>query len=251
MLSGVMVVAIVLAATGLQLLNRLPAERRPAGPALVITGFDGTANPKRRSETTTVAVPSKAHDEAHIPKVQPEQPFVVTVPASHTRPAQHVGTPSQKTPILVSAIPPAPDINLDIAGSAPALDPYLSSVRGDMHMSPLPASPNIATREDGGVLAALQRYSRAWHNRDVHEILAVRPGLSVHTVRNELAGARAIDMSIRPTGSPNIHGDLATIECEHRVTETFNDGMRKQAPGVHMTYVLERKGGNWVIVDSH
>jgi hypothetical protein len=108
-----------------------------------------------------------------------------------------------------------------------------------------------ASRDADAVLAALEKYSRAWNAKDIAAIIAIRPTLDRRTVKDELSTVRSVVMRIRPMSSPNIEGDRAVIECIHQVDEAFNDGIKKENPGARLTYGLVRRGGNWLIEDSH
>jgi hypothetical protein len=104
--------------------------------------------------------------------------------------------------------------------------------------------------EEQAVIAVLAKYSRAWNAKDLDDIRALRPGLARRTLKEELAAARSIQMQIHPVSAPKIEGDRAMVECLHRVDQVFEDGTEKQSPGVHMTYVLVKRGGTWLIADT-
>ncbi|MBV9302214.1 MAG: hypothetical protein JOY62_06405 [Acidobacteriaceae bacterium] len=107
-----------------------------------------------------------------------------------------------------------------------------------------------ASRDAKAAVAALTKYSNAWNAKDLANITAMRPGLDRRSVKAELSSTRSIEMSIRPTSGPKIQGDRATIDCMQQVSQIFRDGIEKQSPGVQVTYVLVRRGGNWLIEAS-
>jgi hypothetical protein len=106
------------------------------------------------------------------------------------------------------------------------------------------------SRDANAVIATLEKYSHAWNAKNLAEITAIRPGLGRRTAKEELSSTRSIVMRIHPTSVPRIEGDHATVECIHQVDQVFNDGIEKQNPGVRMTYVLVKRGGNWLIAES-
>ncbi len=114
-----------------------------------------------------------------------------------------------------------------------------------------PTSDAAGSNPDSdGIQSALWRYSEAWAAKDAAGITAVRPGIGRRVLKTELAEARHINMRIVPTSPPRIEGDRATVECLHQVDQMFNDGVEKQSPVVHMTYVLVKRNGAWLIADS-
>jgi hypothetical protein len=149
---------------------------------------------------------------------------------------------------------PAPDIASGSSGERYPLDKSLS----DLPLAgPTPPPPAILAPSSGkisadaeAVIAALERYSNAWNAKRVAQITALRPGLPRRTVEEELSSASSIRMHIQPTSAPRIEGNRATVECIHQVDQVFKDGIEKQSPGVKMTYVLVKRGNNWLIEAS-
>lgn len=275
MLSGVLVAASLLAAVGLQILNARSYGRLGTGAPIIIASLAG--KPDLKASATTAAAPRTAVDKQRNLAVDVQQTSVVVVPGVTATPtsdgdgggdratgprlfakegsAAGSGASAAEGASNSEVLPPPPDLDAKLTAAATPftatpLDSYLNTLPTAPHS--IPARPrNVILHEESAVIAALQRYSQAWDGRDVSEIIAVRPSLSRRTVRDELASTRAIDMSIRPTSTPRILGDMATVECEHRVTQTFRNGVQKQLPGVRMTYVLQKQGGTWVIIDTH
>lgn len=136
---------------------------------------------------------------------------------------------------------------LDVTPSRP-----VPSSESDAKSEPVLATAQTTQGSDkDAVLAALQKYSRAWSDKDIADILALRPHLGRRTVKQELADVRSIAMRIRPVGAPKIEGDQAAVVCIHEVSETFGDGIARQIPGTRMTYFLARgSAGTWQISDS-
>jgi hypothetical protein len=151
---------------------------------------------------------------------------------------------------------PAPDIASVSSPDRYALDRNLS----DLPLAPpiVPAyAPAMAVNSSGktsadanAVIEALEKYSKAWNTKRVAQITALRPGLPRRTVQEELSSTSSLVMRIQPTSAPRIQGDHATVECIHQVDQVFTDGIKKQNPGVKMTYVLVRRGDNWLIEES-
>jgi hypothetical protein len=112
------------------------------------------------------------------------------------------------------------------------------------------ARESALARDAHAAIAALEKYSDAWNAKDLGRISAMRPGLGRRTLKEQLAGARYIAMHIHPLSAPRIEGDRATVECIHQVDQVFSDGIEKQNPGVKVTYVLVRRGEQWLIEDS-
>ena len=270
MLSGVLVAASLLAVGTLQILN----VRSGTGAPIIIASLTTKPELKAGAGLKSAAGTRTATDKQHnLYSVQ--QTSVVVVPGAENPPASDgnpngtgasrpsrgdgrgdSGASTGEGATNAAVLPPPPDLDANLtppaAPAATSLDSYLNALPTEAAASSIPPrARSVIVHEQSAVVAALQRYSRAWNGRDVSEIIAVRPSLSRRTVREELASARAISMNIRPTSTPKIRGDVATVECEHRVTQTFRDGVQKQTPGVRMTYVLQRHGGDWVIVDAH
>jgi hypothetical protein len=165
--------------------------------------------------------------------------------------------PSQKTPVgLTRQIEvPAPDLtsvsfperyaldgNLTVLPSPPPIEPTRAMIAE--------ASAGASSADANAVIATLEKYSDAWTTKRVTQITELRPRLPRRTVEQELSSASSIVMRIRPTSVPRIQGNRATVECIHQVDQVFRDGVEKQNPGVKMTYVLVRRGSNWLIEES-
>ncbi|MBV8896061.1 MAG: nuclear transport factor 2 family protein [Acidobacteriaceae bacterium] len=269
MLSGVLVTASLLAVGVLQLLNLRWSGR--LGAPVIIASLTGKPELKAGAGLGSAAAPPLATDKQHPLPFDVQQTSVVVVTGAAAQPPSRgnshgfnelrpltrdgsSGSGASAAEGTTNSIvaPPAPDLDASLMAPGAPLDSYLNAMPTEPAARSIPAKPrSVISRDENAVVAALQRYSEAWTGRDVSEILAARPALSRRTVREELASTRAITMNIRPTSTPTIRGDVATVVCEHRVTQTFRDGVQKQSPGVRMTYVLQRQGGAWVIVDAH
>jgi SnoaL-like domain len=269
MLLGVLIAGALIAIAALRLLQMRSGSAHPAGPPVVIASIYD--KPESKASTGLVSIEDL--------KTATNKPGDVAAPAVHetlvivgervadkesaasgavaARPFRaselepvHTGESGATAVVDPSDLQPPPEIDVGVTAPAASLDSYLIALSANAPGKP-PSSPKptIAGEWDR-VVAALQRYSRAWNTRDLAEIIAVRPGLSRRTVRDELANVSKIEMNIRPVGTPRIHGDVAFVECEHHVSETFQDGVRKHSPAVRLTYVLERFDADWLITDA-
>ena len=219
-------------------------------PTIVHVPVPGTGTPKEPggSEILTNNAGTKAQGE-----------FVSAVLASGTTPATGDPAPDllPDRTVVETARNVSPEETLwhSAANSAGALSEYLAQYpngahAGDARLRLAALDSAKRMRDENAVIAVLAEYSRAWNARDLDDIRALRPGLATRTLKEELSAARSITMQIHPIGTPKIEGDRATIECLHRVDQMFDDGTEKQSPGVHMTYVLVKRGGSWLIADT-
>lgn len=190
-------------------------------------------------------------DVYSLPTPTPKLPIARTVFDVYIAPEPRTKTPpgfaeQLEAPALDVASVPSPD-RYAPNESLPDLPP--PSLEAP-HTPVLAASSGATYEEAKAVLATLQQYSDAWNEKHVDEITALRPRLTRRIVDQELSAARSIVMRIRPTSPPKIEGNRATVQCIHQVDQVFTDGIEKQNPGVYMTYVLMRRGSNWLIEDS-
>jgi hypothetical protein len=113
-----------------------------------------------------------------------------------------------------------------------------------------PGSSSEPLIDAKAVITTLKNYSDAWNKRQFARITALRPKLPRRLVEQELSGVRSITMRIQPLSSPTVQGDRASVQCLHQVDQVFRDGVERQIPGVKMTYVLVKRGTEWLIEDS-
>jgi hypothetical protein len=107
----------------------------------------------------------------------------------------------------------------------------------------------IAARRDSEmILSAISRYANAWSKKDLDTIVSLRPGLERRTIKNQLANAKSIELSIRPLSDPAISGDTATVNCTQILRQTFSDKQFSMPPTA-ATVTLSRHGGSWTIDD--
>ena len=118
------------------------------------------------------------------------------------------------------------------------------------NLAPAPAADTTHAADAVAVTAVLQRYAAAWNNKDIDEILALRPGLGKQFVRNALKGTRSMHMEITPNSPPKIQGGHATVVCTQRVDQTFADGVEKHPPQTMVTITLARNGNSWTILSA-
>jgi len=98
------------------------------------------------------------------------------------------------------------------------------------------------------ILSAISRYANAYGQKDLDTIMGVRPSLDRRKLKSQLADTKSIDLSIRPTSSPAITGDTATVSCSQILQQTFSDKQFNMPPKA-VTVRLRRHGSNWIIDD--
>jgi hypothetical protein len=249
-LSGVLVLTLL----GVSLFHYLPSQqhlRKPFGrPARSEIAHLGVSrNP--------VATPSPLTVKHTIAVVSPPPEPSLKTPVS--RPVTGLHLPLTVPNAAVATTKPIDVPPPDIA-SIPSPDRY--ALDGSLTGLPVPLAPPMSpasaptvtgtssaktSADTSAVLEALEKYSNAWSSRRVAQITALRPGLPRRTVQEELSSTSSITMHIQPTSAPRIQGNRATVECIHQVDQVFTDGIKKQNPGIKMTYVLVRRGASWLI----
>jgi hypothetical protein len=204
----------------------------PAQIALVGgTTFDVYAPSKPPEEKATANVTTGIH----VPAIRRGQ----RMPAGPTR---QVEAPAPALASIFSQDPHALNENLTALPSVPPMEmPHPMLAR---------TSSQALSADARQIIATLERYSNAWNAKRIAEITELRPKLSRRTVKEELSGASSIVMRIQPTSVPSIRGNRATVECIHQVEQVFTDGVEKKNPGVKMTYVLVRRGSDWLIDEA-
>jgi hypothetical protein len=95
--------------------------------------------------------------------------------------------------------------------------------------------------------AVLERYASAWTAKDVAGITSLHRSLDKRAIKAQLAPVSTIRMTIVPASPPQISGERATVVCRRQVEETFSDGTEKQSPEALVTFLLSRRGGQWII----
>ena len=115
---------------------------------------------------------------------------------------------------------------------------------------PPPASPtpkNDGNSEIAAVLTVLSRFASAWSTKDLDSILAIQRTLNKRAVKAELAQLKELQVRISPASPPQIEGSQAVVLCRREASQVFSDGTRKQIPVSIVSYVLEKRDGNWTI----
>jgi len=105
-----------------------------------------------------------------------------------------------------------------------------------------------ASRTDG-VIDALNRYSKAFSEKNLEGVKAARPALSAQEMRTLEASfrmAKSVDMKLVPKKEPQIDGTSATVPCEMKVEMRMD---RNAPPPVTQQVVvtLIRGTNGWVI----
>ncbi|MBL8238603.1 MAG: caspase family protein [Bryobacterales bacterium] len=103
---------------------------------------------------------------------------------------------------------------------------------------------------NGAILAAIERYAKAYESRDADALQAARPGLTP-TERKRLEEAfrnfRSIKYSLTPAGDPAIETNGASVKCRLKVEMRSNDGASPRPVDQPVTVKLRRQGDIWTI----
>lgn len=206
---------------------------------------------KTSKPSSTYPVGVTVMDVYSHPTPTPKGPIARTVFDVYVAPERRTKTSAAfaeqvEAPALDLALVPSPDRYVPGEGLPDLRPPSIEA----SHTAVLAASSGATYDDARAVMETLQQYCDAWNARHVDQITALRPRLTRRIVDQELSGARSIVMRIQPTSAPRIAGNRATVQCIHKVDQVFTDGVEKQNPGVNMTYVLMRRGSNWLIEDS-
>lgn len=101
-----------------------------------------------------------------------------------------------------------------------------------------------------GVLAALDRYARAYQNRDIDQVRAVYPGLSRDEqtkVADFFKMARSINFELRPNGDPQFDGTAAMVIAKRVIQFADQSGKHPEAQGQVRIKLRAGGDGTWVI----
>jgi hypothetical protein len=113
--------------------------------------------------------------------------------------------------------------------------------------APRNAAKNDGNGEIAAVLTVLSRFASAWSTKDLDAILAIQRSLNKRAVKAELAQLKELEVRISPASPPQIEGSQAVVLCRREASQIFSDGTRKQLPASIVSYVLEKRDGNWTI----
>lgn len=101
-----------------------------------------------------------------------------------------------------------------------------------------------------GILAAIARYAKAYENKDVDELQALRPGLG-RPERKRLEDAfrefKSIQYSLTPTASPVVMAGAANVSCKLKVQMRGSGKNGPEPVEQAVTVKLRRQGESWVI----
>lgn len=103
---------------------------------------------------------------------------------------------------------------------------------------------------NAAVLAAIERYGKAYESRDVDTLQAVRPGLSA-AERKRLEQAfrefKSIRYTLTPADEPAFEPTAATVKCRLKVEMRSNDGGSPRPVDQPVTVKLRRQADAWII----
>jgi hypothetical protein len=136
---------------------------------------------------------------------------------------------------------------------AAALESYLRDSQSSRYRNEAEAALtalrlNDPSKNDSiAVLAVISRFASAWNTKDLDSILAIQKNLNKRTVKAELAHVKELNMRISPASPPQIDGSQAVVLCRRQASQVFSNGTRKQIPETMVSYVLQKRDGNWTI----
>jgi hypothetical protein len=99
------------------------------------------------------------------------------------------------------------------------------------------------------IAAVLQRYSKAYSEKNLDGVRALRPSLTqqeLRTMEQSFRMAKSVELALTPRQDPEISGALATVPCDMRVEMRMD---RNPPPPVKQQVVVTLSRGNngWVI----
>lgn len=100
------------------------------------------------------------------------------------------------------------------------------------------------------VLAVIEKYAKAFENRDPDALQAARPGLSAgerKRLEQTFRDFKTIHYSLIPAGEPLIEPTVATVKCRLKVEMRSNDGTGPRPAEQTVTVKLRRQSEAWVI----
>ncbi len=136
-------------------------------------------------------------------------------------------------------------------GTTAALLQFLQRYPGHPEASRALATAEAAEKSSrtDGVIDALNRYSKAFSEKNLEGVKAVRPSLSAQEMRTLEASfrmAKTVAMTLVPKKEPQINGTNATVPCEMKVEMRMD---RSAPPPVTQQVVvsLTRAAAGWMI----
>lgn len=132
-----------------------------------------------------------------------------------------------------------------------AVEKYLAKYPGDTQAMQWIAANESSAKdtETGAILAVLERYRKAYQDRDIQGILAVRPSFAPaerKRLEDVFRAARYIQLELAPEGSPAVQGEVASVKCRYRIQMRMD---RADPPPVSSRWNvrLRRRGAEWSI----
>ena len=234
---------------------QVPPETRAATAAPV-------ANRNEPNGAQTAAAPPP--ERTGFPPVRdtrPAQPPAASAAAGHPEPSS-VPAPEKNPPAAVVREPaasgpatvpaagpsprepetlPAPASSTPPATSSPAPSPTASTAAP----APVQAEPPAAVDESAAVLAALDRYRRAFESLDAGAVQAVWPAVNAGALRRSFEQDESLSMSLSGC-QVSVDGGRATAVCHLEQTVRPKAG-EPQKLGRKTRFELRRSGNGWTI----
>jgi hypothetical protein len=131
-----------------------------------------------------------------------------------------------------------------------SLDSYLRDNPSGRHRSEAESALAVlrpAEDDAVAVLTVISRFASAWNTKDVDSIVAIQKTLKKRAVKAQLSQVKELNVRISPASPPHIQGSQAIVLCRRQASQVLSNGTRKQMPETTVSYVLEKRDGNWTI----
>lgn len=138
-------------------------------------------------------------------------------------------------------------------GTSAGLRQFLKRYPGDAGATRALAAAEATEKSSraDGVMDALNRYSKAFSEKNLEGVKAARPSLSAQEMRTLEASfrmAKSVTMTLIPKKAPQIEGANASVPCEMKVEMKMD---RSAPPPVTQQVVVSLiRGGNAWVIDS-
>ena len=138
-------------------------------------------------------------------------------------------------------------------GTSAGLRQFLKRYPGDAGATRALAAADATEKSSraDGVIDALNRYSKAFSEKNLEGVKAARPSLSAQEMRTLEASfrmAKSVTMTLIPKKAPQIEGANASVPCEMKVEMKMD---RSAPPPVTQQVVVSLiRGGNAWVIDS-
>lgn len=138
-------------------------------------------------------------------------------------------------------------------GTSAGLRQFLKRYPGDAGATRALAAAEATEKSSraDGVIDALNRYSKAFSEKNLEGVKAARPSLSAQEMRTLEASfrmAKSVTMTLIPKKAPQIEGANASVPCEMKVEMKMD---RSAPPPVTQQVVVSLiRGGNAWVIDS-